>query len=569
MTSPIRFGGLASGIDTDTIIKQLMQAERAPVDKLEQKKQTTEWKRDAYREINRSLMTLRNSAVDLTFSRNFYAKTSSSSDESRVSVVAGPSSGNTAIRIDSVEQLATSASAVVKPLTVSNQQISAATRLSDLNGLVAGRKRVHVEKEATEIIVGKNLDPSSIKLEFENGDPIEINDFNYDAATGKLTVKQEVTTDLYFKDGKIPAGVVAQYSQGTGYEMQYKSSESGNYKKIELAADATVQDLMNQLNGKDSGLSAFLEPSTGQISISTKNTGTDSVIQFDDELKTALNFATGEHKVATNASFTVNGIKVDRQTNTVTFDNMTITLKSDFTAAEGAVTLSAATDTQKIFDNIKGFVDKYNETIDLMNKKVREEKFRTFAPLTKAQRDELSEDEIKKWEEKAMSGMLRGDTILRGTMDTLRSKWSGATSSTNDKEMQQLFQIGLSTGSDFTNGGKIELNEEKLKAAIEKDPEQVYKLFTDEKTGLLPQIRDAATSSRTSITRIAGADGAGAPTYTMGREMTQIDTRIQRLNDLLVDKENAYYRRFAAMETAMNQANSQAASLQQFMGGGM
>ena len=569
MTTPIRFGGLASGIDTDTIIKQLMQAERAPVDKLEQKKQTTEWKRDAYREINRSLMTLRNSAVDLMFSRNFYAKTSSSSDESRVSVVAGPSSGNTAIRIDSVEQLATSASAVVKPLTVSNQQISATTKLSDLNGLVAGQKRVHVEKEATEIIVGKNLNPSSISLKLDDGTLISANDFNYDAATGKLTVKPEVTTDTYFKDGKIPAGFVAQYSEGTSYELQYKSSASGNYKKIELAPDATVQDLMNQLNGKDSGLSAFLEPSTGQISISTKNTGTDSVIQFDDELKAALHFATGEHKIATNASFTVNGIKVDRQTNTVTFDNMTITLKSDFTAAKGAVTLSAATDTQKIFDNIKGFVDKYNETIDLMNKKVKEDRFRSFAPLTKAQRDELSEDEIKKWEEKAMSGMLRGDTILRGTMDTLRSKWSGATSATNDKEMQQLFQIGLSTGADFTSGGKIELNEEKLKAAIEKDPEQVYKLFTDEKTGLLPQIRDAATSSRTSITRIAGADGAGAPTYTMGREMTQIDTRIQRLNDLLVDKENAYYRRFAAMETAMNQANSQAASLQQFLGGGM
>ncbi|MFY7870685.1 MAG: flagellar filament capping protein FliD, partial [Exiguobacterium sp.] len=62
---------------------------------------------------------------------------------------------------------------------------------------------------------------------------------------------------------------------------------------------------------------------------------------------------------------------------------------------------------------------------------------------------------------------------------------------------------------------------------------------------------------------------AGAPTYSMGREMTQMDTRIKRLNDLLIDKENAYYRRFAAMETAMNQANSQAASLQQFLGGGM
>jgi len=250
---------------------------------------------------------------------------------------------------------------------------------------------------------------------------------------------------------------------------------------------------------------------------------------------------------------------------------MTITLKSEFKAADNPtpVTLLAATDTQKIFDNIKGFVDKYNETIDLMNKKVREERFRSFTPLTQAQRDELSEDEIKKWEDKAMSGMLRGDTIVRSAMDTMRSKWSSTSVSTNDDTMQQLFQIGLATGADFTSGGKIELNEEKLKAAIENDPEQVYQLFTNAESGLLPQIRDAATNSRSSITRIAGADGAGAPTYSMGREMNAIDTRIQRLNDLLVDKENAYYRRFAAMETAMNQANSQAASLQQFLGGGM
>ncbi|MGY0209234.1 flagellar filament capping protein FliD [Bacillus subtilis] len=91
-----------------------------------------------------------------------------------------------------------------------------------------------------------------------------------------------------------------------------------------------------------------------------------------------------------------------------------------------------------------------------MNKKVREERFRSFAPLTKAQRDELSEDEIKKWEEKAMSGMLRGDTILRSAMDSLRGKWSGTSSATNDVDMRQLFQIGLSTGADFTNGGKMQ-----------------------------------------------------------------------------------------------------------------
>lgn len=564
MTTPIRFGGLASGIDTDTIIKQLMQAERAPVDKLEQKKQTTEWKRDAYREINRSLMTLRNSAVDLMFSRNFYAKTSSSSDESKISVTAAPSSGNSAVRIDSVTQLASSATTILDAVDRNGQKLASTTKLSDMNGFVAGQKRVIQETAGTELMIPKDLDFSTVVLKDAVGNVLDSTDFAYDAATGKVTA----TNTTNYSGGVIPKDVSASFASGTGFEIQYKSSTTGTYQKIELGADATVQDLMSKLNSKETGLSAFFESSTGKISLSTKETGATSTIQFDTNFKSAFSMGavapTGQ-----NAKFEVNGIEVERASNTTTIDNMTLTLKSSFLESEGPVILSAATDTQKIFDNIKGFVDKYNETIDLMNKKTREERFRSFAPLTQAQRDELSEDEIKKWEEKAMSGMLRGDTILRGTMDTLRSKWSGATSTTNDLDMSRLFQIGLSTGSDFTNGGKIELNEEKLKAAIEKDPEQVYKLFTDENTGLLPQIRETAKDSRETITRIAGADGAGAPTYSMGREMTQIDTRIKRLNDLLIDKENAYYRRFAAMETAMNQANSQAASLQQFLGGGM
>ncbi|MFC4684139.1 flagellar filament capping protein FliD [Exiguobacterium sp. s149] len=561
MTSPIRFGGLASGIDTDTIIKQLMQAERAPVDKLEQKKQTTEWKRDAYREINRSLMTLRNSAVDLTFSRNFYAKTASSSDTSRVAVVAGPSSGNTAIRVDSVTDLATAATLAMEPKTLADANITKTTKLSDM-GFTPTPRTATLDTTVKEWTLAPMPKVSSVKLRDASDQLLVDGSYSVDA-TGKVTMT----------DGSdIPAGTKATFT--SGYELQLRSVQNGAMQKIQLAEDATVDNLITALNGKDTGISAFFEPNSGKLALTQKQTGSNAIIEFDLTTQTALGIAvTDAVKAGTNASFVVNGITMTQSSNTFTIDNMTLTLKSKFPTPDnpiGApVTLSAATDTQKIFDNIKGFVDKYNETIDLMNKKVKEDRFRSFAPLTKAQRDELSEDEIKKWEEKAMSGMLRGDTILRGTMDTLRSKWSGATSLTNDKEMQQLFQIGLSTGSDFTNGGKIELNEEKLKAAIEKDPEQVYKLFTDEKTGLLPQIRDAASSSRTSITRIAGADGAGAPTYSMGREMTQIDTRIKRLNDLLVDKENAYYRRFAAMETAMNQANSQAASLQQFMGGGM
>lgn len=555
MTTPIRFGGLASGIDTDTIIKQLMQAERAPVDKLEQKKQSTEWKRDAYREINRSLMTLRNSAVDLSFSRNFQAKTASSSDTSRVEVTSAPSSGNTALEIRNVENLATSASHIVQLRDKNNNLVTRETLAKDLN-LDANAKVQAFTGSPTEVMLDTKLNDNG-KL-FLNDVEVPTTEYTYDSATRKVTFNT-------------PIAEGAELKYESGYKIEYVNKKDGTPSQITVGHDAKFSDVITQLGSKDTNFSAFFNEASGELAITHRNTGSDSTIAFTGAASTFFNASVASDIKGEDAIFNVNGIQLTRSSNTVTIDNMTITLKSEFKAIDtpSSVTVSATTDTQKIFDNIKGFVDKYNETIELMNKKVREDKFRSFAPLTKAQRDELSEDEIKKWEEKAMSGMLRGDNILRGTMDTLRSKWSSATSATTDKEMDFLYQIGLSTGKDISSGGKIELDEEKLKAAIEKDPDQVYKLFTDAETGLLPQLRDAAIASRETITRIAGADGSGSQSHSMGKEMTAIDARIKRLNDLLVNKENAYYRRFTAMETAMNQANSQAASLQQFLGGGM
>lgn len=549
MSSPIRFGGLASGIDTDSVIKQLMQAERVPVDRLEQKKQVTEWKRDAYREINRSLLTLRSSAVDLIFSRNFYAKKATSSDESKATVVSGPSSGNTAISIDSVTQLATSPSHVA---TVSNggSAVKNTTAVSTL-GLDVGKRSQVLSTSAKEITI-KPLPNNAPSFKDKDGNTLTLA-HTFDASTGKIT----------FDDGVvIPEGATVQYE--AGYQIQLRTSSTGQPQTVLLDQGATFKDVISALNGAKTGVSAFFDEASGKISITGKSTGSSSIIEFTDSASKTL-FNLPSNTAGKDALVKVNGIDLIQSSNTFTIDNLTISLKSAFTDGK-AVNLSSATDTQKIFDNIKGFVDKYNETIDLMNKKTREERYRTFTPLTKAQRDELSEDEIKKWEEKAMSGMLKSDTIVRGAMDSLRGKWTSSTAATNSKEASQLYQIGLATGADFTNGGKIELNEEKLKAAIERNPEEVYQLFTNPEKGLLPQVRDAAADARTNITRIAGFEGAGSPTYSMGREMTEMDSRIKRLNDMLTTKENSYYRRFAAMEKAMNQANSQSASLASYLG---
>ena len=74
----MRISGLASGIDTDTMVKQLMQAERIPLDKLKQNKQTLEWKRDDYRSINTLLTNFRQDVFNMKLSSSYRSRTTSS-----------------------------------------------------------------------------------------------------------------------------------------------------------------------------------------------------------------------------------------------------------------------------------------------------------------------------------------------------------------------------------------------------------------------------------------------------------------------------------------------------------
>ena len=108
----MRVGGLASGMDIDALVEKLMKAERMPLDKTFQKKQTYEWQRDAYRGVNTKLKTFDNFLFDkMILSGKMNQKSATSSNSDLVSVTAkGNASGN--ISIGGVSQLATNAQAV-------------------------------------------------------------------------------------------------------------------------------------------------------------------------------------------------------------------------------------------------------------------------------------------------------------------------------------------------------------------------------------------------------------------------------------------------------------------------
>ena len=140
--------------------------------------------------------------------------------------------------------------------------------------------------------------------------------------------------------------------------------------------------------------------------------------------------------------------------------------------------MQATSDTKAAKEQITEFVEKYNEMIDEFNKQLKESKYRDYAPLTAEQRKDMSENEQKLWDEKAKSGLLRSDSIIRDGMAKMRETFMGSVAGLGDKFMDSLAEIGITTSKDMKNSGKLVINEGKLDAALEKDPDQVFKMFS-------------------------------------------------------------------------------------------
>ena len=91
-------------MDIDSIVKDMVKAKRIPYDKMAQQKQTLEWKRDEYREMNTLLLGLREDTLNMRLSSSFLAKTTTSSNESKITATANATAGNTTYTFNKVNR---------------------------------------------------------------------------------------------------------------------------------------------------------------------------------------------------------------------------------------------------------------------------------------------------------------------------------------------------------------------------------------------------------------------------------------------------------------------------------
>lgn len=304
----------------------------------------------------------------------------------------------------------------------------------------------------------------------------------------------------------------------------------------------------------------------------------------------------GNARYGNDASVTINGTEIVRPSNSFTYDGLTFNVKNDFSSTTDPIKVTIANDTSKTYDFIKGFVDKYNEIIDTLNDKISEKRYKDYQPLTDEQESSMTEDQIKKWEEKAKSGLLKNDSIISDILSKMRTALYASVQGTGIS----LSSIGITTSSNYEDKGKLEIDETKLKDALVNKSEDIATLFTASsdityyeainsgtssslrsqrynENGIAQRFSDILQDAIRTNTDVDGNKGtllekAGIVgdrseyESVLAKEMLQFDDDAYELNKKLVAKENALYQKYAAMESALNKLNSQQSQLSQMLG---
>jgi flagellar hook-associated protein 2 len=439
--------GLASGIDTSTIVDQLMAIERQPQTRLKTQVTISAARKTALSDIQTRLKNLQLAAQDLK-SVTLWSNTQSIdvNDPTKAAVSLSGPAGTGSYQLN-VGQLARG----------SQRWYSYATPSSDDT------------------------------ITFSNGHTTTITaGSDIDAAV--LAVNSDANAPVY-------ASAVTDAQSGTKYLVFSSRTTGATASAFTASASSLAEDGSRAVGGLD----ANYWVDSGAVKTSPSNVVTDAI------------------------------------------PGVSVTLKG-VTTSSGPVTVTVsapAPDNANITAKVKAFVDQYNSTLDFIRSKLDEKK--VVNPQTAA-------DQQK--------GLLNGDTMLEGILSQLRVAMTNTYAPGNPTTLDQMNEIGVSTGSGFATlnqdaiEGKLVFDTAKFATALAADPTSVKNL-------------------------ISGTSGFGqaldnllAPTLqaggTMESRLSSEDLKQKSLNDqiasmdvLLTKKQDTLKAQFAAMETALQQSQAQ------------
>lgn len=505
----IRLPGLATGMDTDSMVKEMLSGEQKKLDRVKQKEQSIKWQQEIYREVIKDIKGFQDnyfsvaSKNSIISSKAWNTLTVASSNENVISATGSAGANKIDYKFD-VKKLAESAN-----LSSSNPNIKKDDTLKSL-GLL-GEKKFSIKTDG-------------------------------DKVSKEITIRTEPTyqTDA---DGNVVL------------------DESGN-KVIKEPAD-TVDILMKKINDASNGeVKASYSEMTGKFTIESSKTGTSSKLEIVDSSNPntpsdALNFLVGGNTATgTNSEIKVmsrdgSEIKtIDQETNSFSIDGINYNVSSI-----GTADLTSKQDVEPVVNNMKKFVEDYNKIMDKVYDLMTEKTNKDYPPLTEAQKEDMSDEEIEKWDKKAKVGLLRNDSDMRSFMDHMQNAIFG-------ENVQFLNEIGLTSNEDYTKKGQLSLNEDKFRKALQNDGEKVYKAFTNDNNGMLEKMKDTmydyVGSSNSVFAKKAGLEKTSSVVKNFySEELKRQEDIIKKLQRKMDDKESRLYKQFGQLEASMNKLNSQ------------
>ena len=552
----MRIGGIASGMDTEQMVKDLIKAERVRVDKLLRQEQRIKWRQEAYHDVNRKMA-------------NFILNTRKALSGSDRAITTG-----TVERFDWVKSVVSSDESIVK----------ATATTASMNGVHTVEVKSLAEVASITSIDITGTPPSMLEADGITFTPAYLgNEFT-------------ITT----KTGSVPITI---------------GTDTGQVK--------TIDDLVSSINkatdvdGTSLGLRASYDSSLGKLMVTTRETGKEQSIQMLDGTGTFVQDMFGATSYATlstgaikgaSARIILNGDATEIEKPTNNFSVFGINLQLQSVSPVGTeVTLNVNADVDGIYKKVEEFIVNYNQMIDDVNGLLGQKFHRDFAPLTQEEKNAMSEDEVKLWEEKSKSGLLKQDEGLTRILQSTRTSIYNEVQETTG-QFNHITNIGITTGS-YQQGGKLVIDEEKLRAAISNDPEGVVNLLfktsdtvvptegTPEEirdakqqkaneTGIFQRIYDDMITGMKDVIRRSGF-GPDASLYrtvqsnmlidfvtsngsvsVIDRDLSSINTSIAREERIIASREDRYWRQFSAMEKAMNQMQQQSSWLMNQLGMG-
>lgn len=574
MAGGFSVGGLITGLDTNNLIQQLLQIERQPIVRIEERIKTLESQKEAIQSLRTTLTDLRNQIQDFRLNTVFSNFNFVSSNESVLTASGGsttPAEGSFVIDVLQVASASTATSG-----SFVGQRIN--------SGFSLATSGIH-----TDVTSGAfSINGVAISVN-ANGDSITdvINAINasgagvlatYDSVTDTVTLENSAPGDTSLinlgqssdTSNFLSAVNLVNAPQTTGSSGSTTVTSSRNLGAIDpgetidairlngtvsagtffingiaITVDPTtdsVLDVISRINDSDAGVRAAFDTNSDTIRIVSETLGSRTIgfSAGTSNFLEVFNLDGATPAIQTagkDAEFTIDGgPTLTRNTNTISdaINGVTLNLSS-----AGATSVTVSKDNESVVSAVQAFIEQFNTAV------------KETADLTKTEGD------------------LRGDGTIRSIETFLRTNVFGLVSGLSGP-FSSLIDIGITTGDSFDASAPfaLELDEDAFLAALADEETNVQELFTnDGETGIgdvLFNFLDEITKSSGSLNARARANGS------IDQQIETARDRIQRLEDRLVVRERRLRAQFAQLEQLsanFQQQNTALLGLQSGLGG--